>query len=96
MTAALDTTSPSSADSTVDVWMYLQSDFRQCLLGGRQVTAHQEFVVERDFSDDRSWLAQQLATPQTQHAEFGGFVGEDLKERSFHRKAGPATYELGS
>ena len=44
-------------------------------------------MVERDFRDDCFGLAKQLATPQTQHAQLGGFVGENLEEGGFHRRS---------
>ena len=75
-------TQSESADQNAQTGsrVHLQSDFRQRHLGCHQVTAHQEFVVERDFSDECSGLAKQLTTPQTQRAQRGGFVGEDLEE----------------
>ncbi|MCH2200887.1 MAG: hypothetical protein MK102_02875 [Fuerstiella sp.] len=64
--------------------MPLQFDFRQCSFGRRQVTAHQEFVVERNFGDDGTRFAKQMATPKTQDAQLGGFAGRDLQVQGFH------------
>ena len=59
--------------------MRLNADRGQRLFRRRQITAHQELVIERDFRNHCSRVTKQFTASQTEQAEFGGFISQNFE-----------------